>query len=129
MENDNVVGLPVKAEKTPTVLDKRLANLKKGHKRGPSKVTHTIKEAVLLAANNVGDILYAQGEEGTGMKLANKGLVGYLEAVAMTDMKAFTGLMAKIMPVQIQAEVTINEGLADRLKRARERVIDVERAA
>jgi len=97
--------------------------LKRGHKRGPTKVTTTIKEATLLAAKNIGSKFHRQG------LAENSELVGYLEFVAETDPRAFMGLLTKILPVQIQAEVTLNDGLAERLQRARERIIEGERVA
>ncbi len=67
-----------------------------GRKRGSvNKTTATLKEAILLAAENV-------GEDGNG-----KGkLEGYLTMVAKTDVKAFSGLLGKVLPLQLQGDLS-----------------------
>lgn len=56
----------------------------------PNKTTRTLKEAILLAAEKV-------GEDGKG----KDGLTGYLIRVAKTDVKAYAGLLGKVLPLQI----------------------------
>lgn len=56
----------------------------------PNKTTKTLKEAILLAAEQV-------GEDGKG----KDALVGYLRRVAKQDVKAFAGLLGKVLPLQI----------------------------
>lgn len=59
-------------------------------KGSPNKTTATLKEAILKAADAV-------GEDGRG-----KGkLVGYLKKVAREDVKAFSGLLGKVLPLQV----------------------------
>jgi hypothetical protein len=66
-------------------------NAGKGRKKGvPNKTTATLKEAILLAAEQV-------GENGAG----KDGLVGYLRTVAATDVKAFASLLGKVLPMQV----------------------------
>lgn len=64
-----------------------------------SKITVALKEAILLAAEEAGDIMAdaaaEKGETRTG------GLAGYLLAVATSDLKAFCGLLGKVLPMQI----------------------------
>ena len=50
----------------------------------------TIKEAVMIAAENV-------GEDGKGRGQ----LIGYLTYIARTEPKAFTTLLAKILPTEL----------------------------
>lgn len=59
----------------------------------PNKTTRTLKEAILLAAEQV-------GQDGKG----KDGLTGYLRRVAQEDVKAFAGLLGKVLPMQITGE-------------------------
>lgn len=64
---------------------------KTGRKKGtPNKTTTALKEAILLAAEQV-------GEDGLGAS----GLVGYLRRVAKEDVKAFSTLLGKVLPLQV----------------------------
>lgn len=55
-----------------------------------SKTTKALKEAILLAAEQV-------GSDGKG----KDGLTGYLRHVAESDVKAFAGLLGKVLPLQL----------------------------
>ena len=54
-----------------------------------NKVTTTLKEAILLAAEQV-------GQDGKG----KDGLTGYLRSVAVAEPKAFCGLLGRVLPFQ-----------------------------
>lgn len=56
-----------------------------------SKTTKALKEAILEAAEKSG-----QDTKGKG------GLVGYLKRVADEDVKAFSGLLGKVLPMTVQ---------------------------
>lgn len=56
----------------------------------PNKTTQLLKDAILLAAEET-------GSDGKG----EGGLTGYLKHVAATDVKAFTGLIGKVLPMQV----------------------------
>jgi len=58
-----------------------------------NKTTKTLKEAILLAAE-------LSGRDGRG----SEGLVGYLQRVADEDVKAFSSLLGKVLPLQITGE-------------------------
>jgi hypothetical protein len=64
---------------------------KTGRAKGtPNKSTAALKDAVLKAAE-------LEGQDGAG-----KGkLVGYLRRVAKEDVKAFAGLLGKVLPMQV----------------------------
>lgn len=65
-----------------------------GRKRGtPNKTTATLKEAIIAAAEAV-------GEDGSGAG----GLTGYLKHVAATDVKAFATLLGKVLPMQLTGD-------------------------
>lgn len=55
-----------------------------------NKTTTTLKEAILLAAESV-------GQDGKGQG----GLIGYLQRVAMEDVKAFASLLGRVLPLQV----------------------------
>ena len=62
-----------------------------GRKKGtPNKTTSALKEAILQAAEQ-------SGEDQRG----KDGLVGYLRRVANEDVKAFSGLLGKVLPLQV----------------------------
>lgn len=66
----------------------------RGRKHGElNKTTKTLKEAILLAAEQ-------SGMDGKG----KEGLVGYLRRVADEDVKAFSGLLGKVLPLQVTGE-------------------------
>ena len=62
-----------------------------GRKKGvPNKTTALLKEAILRAAEQSG---YDQR--------GRDGLIGYLRRVADEDVKAFSGLLGKVLPLQV----------------------------
>lgn len=66
----------------------------KGRKKGSvNKTTAVLKDAILLAAESV-------GEDGEGAG----GLTGYLVRVAKTDVKAFSALLGRVLPLQVTGE-------------------------
>lgn len=74
-----------------------MTNKQTASKAGPgrpkgsiNKTTGKLKEAILLAAEGV-------GSDGDG----KDGLTGYLTHVAKTDVKAFSGLLGKVLPMQV----------------------------
>lgn len=58
-----------------------------------NKTTAALKEAILLAAEE-------HGFDGNG----KEGLKGYLKRVAAEDIKAFAGLLGKVLPMQVTGE-------------------------
>lgn len=56
----------------------------------PNRTTRVLKEAILEAAEAV-------GENGKG----KDGLVGYLKRVARKDVKAFSALLGKVLPMTV----------------------------
>lgn len=80
--------------------EKQTAGIGKG-KAGPgrpkgqaNKTTTALKEAILAAASE-------HGEDDTG----TDGLKGYLRKVAREDVKAFTGLLGRVLPLDVSGNV------------------------
>lgn len=68
-----------------------------GRKKGvPNKTTTALREAILLAAEQTGED--HKGKDGT---------VGYLKRLAREDMKAFAGLLGKVLPLQLAGDVAV----------------------
>lgn len=66
-----------------------------GRKKGvENKVKTLLKDALILAASNVGDAA-------TSRKHGDGGLVGYLERCAIVERVAFMRLLEKLLPMQI----------------------------
>ena len=83
-----VTPKPTKEQRLANFKGKRGARSRKGI---PNKVTVTLKNAILLAAE-------AEGEDGNG----KDGLTGYLRSIARDMPKTFTLLLAKLVPLDIQ---------------------------
>lgn len=67
---------------------------KPGRPKGsPNKTTALVKEAILKAAENVGNP--ATGKDG---------LIGYCEFLARDEPKAFAQLIGKVLPVQLAGD-------------------------
>ena len=67
---------------------------KGGRKPGvPNRTTSQLKDAILKAGE-------LSGHDQNG----KDGLVGYLKRVADQDMKAFSGLLGKVLPIQVQGD-------------------------
>lgn len=65
-----------------------------GRQKGtPNKATATLKDAILLAAEQV-------GFDGKG----SEGLTGYLRKVASEDVKAFASLLGRVLPLQVTGD-------------------------
>lgn len=69
-------------------------NRGKGRRKGvPNKTTTALKEAILAAAEE-------HGEDDAG----KNGLRGYLRKVAREDIKAFSGLLGKVLPMTVSGD-------------------------
>src|SRR5262249_35138135 len=72
-------------------------NMGKGRMKGsPNKVTRVLKDAILLAAEQV-------GEDQKG----KDGLIGYLRGIAKVHPTTFAGLLARIIPLQYAEEMKL----------------------
>lgn len=66
----------------------------KGRPKGtPNKTTAKLKDAILLAA-----------EQSGRNKNGEDGLVGYLRRVADEDVKSFSTLLGKVLPIQVSGD-------------------------
>lgn len=73
---------------------KKPPNAGKGRKKGAvNKTTAALKDAILEAAKAV-------GHDGKG----KDGLTGYLKRVAQEDVKAFSTLLGKVLPLQVTGD-------------------------
>jgi len=64
----------------------------------PNKVTNTFRDLLLQAAHEVGDSR-EEGKDGQG------GVLGYLKKAAVREEKTFLLMMARILPLKINAEI------------------------
>lgn len=79
------------AKKAPSQPKVGLDRAKTGRQKGtPNKTTAVLKDAILRAAEAVGEDTKGKG-----------GLVGYLKRVAKEDVKAFSSLLGKVLPLQV----------------------------
>lgn len=78
-----------------------------GRKAGvPNRTTTALKDAILAAAAK-------HGEDGTG----RDGLEGYLLKVATEDLKAFAGLLGKVLPLQIDTKGGLHIHIGDQVRK------------
>jgi len=114
--------------------NRRLKNLlppiQKGEHRGrkkgtPNVMTRVLKEAIILAGENIGNKLADMSKE------ERKGLVSYFEWAAEKHPAAFLGLLGRIMPMQVEKtekEIDVPYKTVEEVKQAlRDRGLPVER--
>ena len=65
-------------------------------KGSPNKITATIKEAMTMAADNLGN---------------GKGAAGVFELAGQKDIVAFANMLTRMMPLEVKAEVTGDVGI------------------
>lgn len=86
----------------------------KGRKKGtPNKATKALKDAILLAAETV-------GQDGKG----KDGLVGYCKRLAFDEPKAFSTLLGKVLPIQIAGDAANPIAHVHRIERVIVRAAD-----
>jgi hypothetical protein len=77
-------------------VDKVEGNRKKtgGRVKGvPNKTTALLKDAIIRAAEAVGEDMHGKGK-----------LTGYCQFLAKTEPKAFAGLLGRVLPMQVTGE-------------------------
>lgn len=100
------------------MIDKQTPGIGKGTpgpgrpKGSANKTTALLKDAILMAAEEV-------GEDGAG----KDGLVGYLRQVAKEDVKAFSGLLGKVLPLTINAQIDVEHSTKEQRDAATEAFI------
>jgi hypothetical protein len=95
------------ANKQVKVSDRKPPNAGKGRPKGSAnKTTTALKEAILQAGEAVG----ADGE-------GAEGLTGYLKTLARTEPKAFSSLLGKVLPLQVQGSGEDGELLVSVIER------------
>jgi hypothetical protein len=88
----NVKGMP------------RRGGIKKGT---PQKMTRFLKDAILLAGTEVGDVTmylaqFAEDDEFLASSIEERGgLVGYLKWLAVHEPKTYAGLLGRLVPQQV----------------------------
>jgi hypothetical protein len=66
------------------------------------RATAVLKDAIIYAAQIVGDEYSQSKEDGYGVG----GLVSYLTEIARTEPKSFTTLLARVLPLHVQTTTT-----------------------
>jgi hypothetical protein len=91
----------------------------------PNAMTRMLKEAILLAGENVGNQLAETAKE------EQKKLVSYLEWAAMKQPAAYLALLGRVMPMQVEAtnkDADVPYKTVEELQQAlRDRGLPVER--
>ena len=86
----------------------------KGHKYGQSgrpkgatnKITRALKDAITMAAEEVGGLKLVKKGKRWGWVATNEGgLVGYLKWLAVEQPHSFTGLLGKLLPYQLSGKI------------------------
>ena len=75
-------------------------------KGGHNKTTRVLKDAMLLAAEECGDLSGIKREDLSkeGVEQGKDGLVGYLRWAAKCEPKAFLHILGKLIPVQMKVD-------------------------
>lgn len=85
------------SETNDSLTPKKKMPVSPGRPKGvPNQTTKLLRDCILLAADDV-------GQDGAG----KDGLRGYLRHVAMTNVPAFASLMGKVLPLQVNANVSV----------------------
>ncbi|KAA0698540.1 hypothetical protein DTW90_12090 [Neorhizobium sp. P12A] len=71
----------------------------------PNKTTAVLKDAILLAADSAGQDM--NGKDG---------LMGYCRFLAEKEPRAFASLLGRVMPLQLSAAVSVDDGVAELLR-------------
>lgn len=81
-------------------------NAGKGRPKGsPNRTTVALKEAILLAATEV-------GEDGRG----HGALTGYMRGLARTEKKAFAALLGRVLPMTVVGDPNAPIGITVNIK-------------
>lgn len=91
-------------------------NAGKGRPKGSvNKTTALLKDAILKAATEAGHDISARAaetdEEGAG-EPKEDGLVAYLKKQAEANPGPFIGLLGKVLPMQVNADIGVQDSLA-----------------
>ena len=76
------------------------------HKGVPNKTTRILKDALLLAAEEAGDLSGIRREDLSeeGIEHGKDGLVGYLRWCAKCEPRSFLHILGKILPMQYRID-------------------------
>lgn len=75
----------------------------------PNKTTRILKDAILLAACEVGDVsMYVDTKKVTTPEQRGQ-LVGFLKWVAVNEPKAFCAMLGRLIPLQLTGSLDLNE--------------------
>jgi len=85
-----------------------------GRKKGtPNKTTKLMKESIILAAERAGEAMvtkiYGDSKDEVDQRFVEQtkkdGMTGYLQMMAEKQPVAFMGLMGKVLPLQVNADI------------------------
>lgn len=82
-------------------------NREKGRPAGAqNKTTRILREAMLLAAEQVGDLSGIKPKDLSkkGVEKGNDGLVGYLRWAAKCESRSFMAILGRLLPMQVKVD-------------------------
>jgi hypothetical protein len=90
-----------------------------------NKTTRLVKDAIILAAEEIGDITNLKPGELEG----KDGLVGYLKHLARSEAKAFAVLLGKVLPTQFNhpsTTISVEDKAEEIREKLRKRGINID---
>jgi hypothetical protein len=77
---------------------------KKTRAGSENKTTRHLKDALIIAAEEMGDLSGIKDLSKEGVEKGKQGLVGYLKWVGKTQPRSFMAVLGRLLPMQVQVD-------------------------